>query len=178
MCRSIQTATCVPRSTIFAFLGSIYVRTTWNTFVGVSTCAPRGTHLFRRQVNICSRRCSLASGYDAGCIWSCGGCSDYFPVVPSLSPHLVPHVYTYLLRRYFHLLGEKFLGNTRVWFLACSSFPPLKSQSVLEFLVDWVAPHYRSDRQKLAFRNHAPTPSHINRRDIDSLRDLVCILAA
>ena len=28
-----------------------------------------------------------------------GGCSDYFPVVPSLSPHLVPRVYTYLLCR-------------------------------------------------------------------------------
>ena len=24
------------------FLGSVYVRATWNTFVGVSTCAPRG----------------------------------------------------------------------------------------------------------------------------------------
>ena len=40
------------------------MRATWNTFVGVSTYAPRGTHLFRRQVNICSRYCNLASGYD------------------------------------------------------------------------------------------------------------------
>ena len=43
---------------------SVYVRTTWNTFVGVSTCAPRGPHLLRRRVNICSRHCNLASGYD------------------------------------------------------------------------------------------------------------------
>ena len=27
------------------FLGSVYVRATWTTFVGVSTCAPRGPHL-------------------------------------------------------------------------------------------------------------------------------------
>ena len=27
------------------FLGSVHVRTTWNTFVRVSTCAPRGPHL-------------------------------------------------------------------------------------------------------------------------------------
>ena len=81
------------------FLGSVYVRATWNTFVRVSTCALRGTRLFRGQVNISSRHCNLASGYDPGCIWSCGGCSDYFPVVPSLSPHLVLRVYTYLLRR-------------------------------------------------------------------------------
>ena len=154
------------------------MRTTWNIFVGVPTCAARGTHLSHRQVNICSRHCSLASGYDAGCIWSCGGCSDYFSAVRSLSPHLVPYVYTYLLRRLCHLLGENFLGNTRVWFLVCSSFLLLTSQTVLEFLVGWVAPHYRSHRRKLAVRNRAPTPSHINRRGIDSLRDLVCILAA
>ena len=43
---------------------SVYVRTTWTTFVGVSTCAPRGPHLLRRRVNICSRHCNLASGYD------------------------------------------------------------------------------------------------------------------
>ena len=84
---------------LFGFLGSAHVRTTWNTFGGMSTCAIRGTHLFHRQVNICSRHCNSASGYDAGCIWSCGGCSGYFLVVPSLSPHLVPHVYTYLLHR-------------------------------------------------------------------------------
>ena len=141
------------------------MRTTWTTFVGLSTCAPRGTHLFRRKVNICSRYCSLASGYDAGCIWSCGGCSGYFAAVPSLSPHLVPYMYAYLLRRLCHLLGEKFLGNTRVWFLVCSSFLPLKNQTILEFLVDWVAPRYRSERRKLAARNHTPTPLHINRRD-------------
>ena len=154
------------------------MRTTWNTFVGVSTCAPRGPHLLRRRVNICSRHCNLASGYDAGYIWSCGGCSDCFAVVPSLSPHLVPYVYTYLLRHWLRPLGEEFLGNTRVCFLACSSFPPLKSQTVLEFLVDWVVPHYRSQRRKLAAQTHTPTPLHINRRDIDSLRDRICILAA
>ena len=87
------------------FLGSVYVRATWNTFVGVSTCAPRGPHLLERRVNICSRHCSLASGCDAGYIWSCGGCSGYFPAVPSLSPHLVPCMYTYLLRRLCYLLG-------------------------------------------------------------------------
>ena len=154
------------------------MRTTWTTFVGVSTCAARGTHLFPRHVNICSRHCSSASGYDAGCIWSCGGCSGSFPAVPSLCPHLVRFVYTYLLRRLCHLLGENFLGNTRVWFLVCSSFLPLTSQTVLEFLVGWVAPHYRSHRRKLAVRNRALTPSHINRRGVDSFRDLVCIVAA
>ena len=141
------------------------MRTTWTTFVGVFTCAPRGPNLLRRRVNICSRHCSLASGYGAECIWSCGGCSDYFPVVPSLSPHLVPHVYTYLRRRLSRLLGEKLLGDTRVWFLVCSSFSPLTSQSVLEFLVGWVTPNYRFQRRRLAVHNDIPTPSHTNRRD-------------
>ena len=119
--------------------------------------------MFRRQGNICSRHCNLASGYDAGCIWSCEGCWDHFVVVPSLSPHLVPHVYTYLLRRLSRLLGEKFLGNTRVWFLVCSSFPPLLSQTVWEFLVGWVAPNYRFQRRRLAVHNDVPTPSHTSR---------------
>ena len=57
------------------------------------------------------------------------------------------------------------LGNTHVDFLVCSLFPPLKNQTVLEFLVDWAAPYYRSQRQKLATHNHTPTPLHINRRD-------------
>ena len=112
MCRSIQAATCVPRACFSEFFREcprahyvehicriVYVRTTWTIFVGVSTCAPRGPHLFRRQINIGSRHCNLALGYDVGYIWSCGDCSDYFPAVPSLSPHLVPYVYTYLLRR-------------------------------------------------------------------------------
>ena len=154
------------------------MRTTWSTFVGVTTCAPRGPHLLRRQANICSRHCNLASGYDVDYTWSCGGCSGCFPAVPSLSPHLVPYVDTYLLRRLCHLLGEKIVGNTRVWLLACSSFPPLKNQIVVEFLVDWVAPHCRFRRRKLAAQNRTPTPSHINRRDIDSLRDRIYILAA
>ena len=71
------------------------------------------------------------------------------------------------------LLGEEFLGNTRVWFLACSSFLPLTHQAVLEFLVDWVAAHCRSRRRKLAVQNHTPTLLHINRRGIDSLRDRI-----
>ena len=50
-------------------------------------------------------------------------------------------------------------------FLVCSSFPPLKNQTVLEFLVDWVVPNYRSQRQKLAAQSHIPTLLHINRRD-------------
>ena len=70
------------------------------------------------------------------------------------------------------------MGNTRVWFLACSSFPPLKNQTILEFFVDWVAPRCRSRRRKLAAQNRTPTPSHINRRDIDSLRDRIYIHAA
>ena len=154
------------------------MRATWTTFVGVSTCAPRRPYLLDRRVNICSRHCSSASGYDAGCIWSCGGCSGYFPAVPSLSPHLVPYVYTCLLRRSCHILGEKFLGNTRMRFLVCSSFPPLKNQTVLEFPVDWVASRWRCRRQKLAAQNYIPTPSHISRRDIDSLQDRIYILAA
>ena len=87
------------------------MRTTWTTFVGVSTCAPRGPHLLRRRVNICSRHCNSASGYDADYIGSCGGCSGYVPAVPSLSPHLVPYVYTCLLCRWCHVLGENFWGT-------------------------------------------------------------------
>ena len=34
-----------PVATCSVNLESVYVRATWNTFVGVSTCAPRGTHL-------------------------------------------------------------------------------------------------------------------------------------
>ena len=50
-------------------------------------------------------------------------------------------------------------------FLVCSSFLPLNNQTVVEFLVDWVAPLYRSRRQKLAAHNLIPTLLHINRRD-------------
>ena len=57
------------------------------------------------------------------------------------------------------------MGDTRVWFLVCSSFSPLTSQTVLEFLVDWVAPNYRFQRRRLAVRNDVPTPSHTNCRD-------------
>ena len=50
-------------------------------------------------------------------------------------------------------------------FLVCSSFPPLNNQTVVEFLSDWLAAHYRSRRQKLAAQSHIPTLMHINRRD-------------
>ena len=74
-------------------------------------------------------------------------------------------MYTYLLRLLSRLLGEKFLGDTRVWFLVCSSFSPLTSQTVLESLVGWVAPNCRFQRRRLAVNNDVPTPSHTNRRD-------------
>ena len=63
-------------------------------------------------------------------------------------------------------------------FLVCSSFPPLKNQTVVEHLVDWVAPLYRCWRQKLAAQSHTPTLLHINHRDEDSLRDRIYILEA
>ena len=69
----------------------------------------------------------------------------------------------------------KSLGNTHLDFLVCSSFLPLNNQTVVEILVDWAAPHYRSRRQKLAAENHTPTLLHINRRDKDSLRDRIYI---
>ena len=72
---------------------------------------------------------------------------------------------TYLLRQRVRLYGGKCLGNTHVDFLVCSSFLPLKNQTVAEFLADWVAPLCRSQRQKLAAENHTPTLLHINRRD-------------
>ena len=74
--------------------------------------------------------------------------------------------------------GKKSLGNTHVDFLVSSSFPPLINQTVVEFLVGWVAPLYRSRRQKLAAQSHTPTILHINRRDEDSLRDRIYILEA
>ena len=117
------------------------------------------------QVSIGSRRCSSASGYDVSCIWNCGGWSGYFAVVPSWFPHQVLYVDTYLLRHRARLYWGKSLGNTHVGFLVRSSFAPLKNQSVLEFLVDWVVPNYRSQRQKLAAHNRTPTLLHINRRD-------------
>ena len=67
----------------------------------------------------------------------------------------------------------KISGDTHVDFLVCSSFPPLNNQIVVEFPVDWVAPLYRSRRQKLAVQSHTPTLLHINRRDEDSLRDRI-----
>ena len=123
-----------------------YVRATWNTLIV--------------RTSIGSRRCSSASGYDVSCIWSCGGWSGYFAVVPSLSPHQVPYVDTCLLRHRARLYWGKSLGNTHVDFLVCSLFLPLKNQTVLEFLVDWAAPSYRSQRQNLAAHNHTPTLLH------------------
>ena len=61
--------------------------------------------------------------------------------------------------------GVNLWGNTRVHFLVCSSFRPLKNQTVVEILVDWVTPHFCSRRQKLAVHNRNPTLLHINRRD-------------
>ena len=49
--------------------------------------------------------------------------------------------------------------------LVCSSFLPLINQTVLEFLVNWLVPHYHSRRQKMAAHNRTPTLLHINRRD-------------
>ena len=129
-----------------------YLRATWNTLL----CG---------QVNIGSRRCSSASGYDVSCIWNCGGWSGYFAVAPSLCPHQVPYVDTYLLRHRARLNWGKSLGNTHVALLVCSSIPPLKNQTSLEFLVNWFTPHYHSQRQKLAAQSHTPTLLHINRRD-------------
>ena len=54
----------------------------------------------------------------------------------------------------------------------------LKNQTVLEFLVNEVAPHYHSHCQKLADHNRTPTLLHINRRDEDSFRDRIYILEA
>ena len=132
------------------FLVATYVpRSAFLEFPGTSTCAFRGPHLFSRQVNICSRHCNEASGYDVNCIWNCGGWSDYFLVVPSLSPHRVPCVDTYLLLHWFRLFEENFLGNTQVWHLLCSSIPALKNQTVLELPANWVAAHYCSRSQKM-----------------------------
>ena len=72
----------------------------------------------------------------------------------------------------------KSLGNTHVDFVLCCSFFPLNNQTVVEFLEEWVAPLYRSRRQKLAAQNHTPTLLHINRPDEDSLRDQIYILEA
>ena len=85
---------------------------------------------------------------------------------------------TYLLRHRARLYWGKSLGNTLVAFLVCSSFPPLKNQTLLEFLVNQVAPHYHSRCQKLADQNRTPTLRHINRRDEDSFRDRINILEA
>ena len=63
-------------------------------------------------------------------------------------------------------------------FLVCSSFPPVNNQTVVEFLVGWVAPLYRSRRQKLAAQSHTPTLLHIDRRDKDSIRDRIYNLEA
>ena len=54
----------------------------------------------------------------------------------------------------------------------------LNIQTVVEVLEAWVAPLYRSWRQKLAAKSHTPTLLHINRRDEDSFRDRVYILEA
>ena len=38
-------------------------------------------------------------GYNVSCIWNCEGWSEYFPVVPSWTPHRVPYLEMYLLRQ-------------------------------------------------------------------------------
>ena len=70
------------------------------------------------------------------------------------------------------------MGNTHVDFLVCSLFPALNNQTVVAFLVDWVAPLYRSRRQELAGQSHTPTLLPMNRRDEHSLRDRIYILEA
>ena len=80
----------------------------------MATCALRGTHLLCGQVSIGSRHCSSVSGYDVSCIWNCGGWSGFFAVAPSLSPHQLPYVDTYLLRHRAGLNWGICLGNTHV----------------------------------------------------------------
>ena len=103
-----------------------------------------------------------------------GHCLD----VPSLFPLQVPCRDTYLLHHRIVPFQEKFLGVIPLQFLVCSAFPQLINRFVLELRLNWVALHYHSRRQKLAFLSNTPTLWHTSHRVSGSLPDQVSILVA
>ena len=58
---------------------------------------------------------------------------------------------TYLLCHVIPPLGKKFLENTLVHFLVCSTFPRWVNRNEGQFRVNWVALHYRFRRQNWLF---------------------------
>ena len=102
-------------------------------------------------------------------ISNCGGGWDYCLSFARSFPHRVPCRGTYLQGHIILPCGQKFLGNTPVGFLVCSTFLRLINQSVLQIRVNWTALCFHFRRRILAFHIHTPTLWRTNNRVWGSL---------